>query len=231
MIELFPEGFEEVPVDGGIELAAYTRAGGEERLWQVFGPGASSDVAAGWGEAWRRFHKPIRIGRLWIGPPWDEPDRDAIPVVIDPGQAFGTGSHPTTRLCIEYVLEHQPAALLDLGCGSGVLAIVAAKLGYAPVTALDLDEAAVAAAQSNAEANQVAIEVVLGDALTGVLPRVDVAVANIAREPVEQLAPRIPADELVASGYLVSDEPVLAGWERRGRRELQGWVADRFVRV
>jgi ribosomal protein L11 methyltransferase len=230
MIELFPEGFEEVAVGGGVELAAYTKAGGEERLWQVFGPGVSTDVAAGWGEAWKSFHRPVRIGRLWIGPPWEAPDDGALAIVVDPGQAFGTGAHPTTQLCLEYLLAHEPVGLLDLGCGSGVLAIAAAKLGYAPVTALDLDEAAVAAARLNADANGVEFEIRLTDVLTDELPEVDLAVANIAREPVERVSACVHANELIGSGYLVSDEPRVDGWELRERREILGWAADRFVR-
>ena len=231
LIELFPEGFEEVAVQGGVEFAAYTKAGGEERLWQVFGPGEATAVESGWNEAWKRFHQPIAVGALWIGPPWETPDADLTAVVVDPGQAFGTGGHPTTRLCLEHLVAHEPAALLDLGCGSGVLAIAAVKLGYAPVTALDLDEAAVEAARANAEANDVALDVRQADVLADPLPNADIVVANIAVEPVEQVAGRLGADELIASGYLVSDEPALEGWELRERRELQGWVADLFVRA
>ena len=231
MIELFPEGFEEVPVSGGVELAAYTRAGGEERLWQVFGPGAATNVESGWSEAWKAFHRPVRIGPLWIGPPWESPPPDALAVVVDPGQAFGTGAHPTTQLCVEFLVDHAPVGLADLGCGSGILAIAAAKLGYSPVTGLDLDEAAVEAARANVEANGVAVDVRLLDVLAAPLPRADLVLANIAREPVEQVAGRLPAGELVASGYLVSDEPTLEGWTLVERRELQGWAADRFERA
>lgn len=231
LVELFPEGFEEVEVDGGIEFAAYTKAGGEERLWQVFGPGAATPVDAGWGEAWKRFHRPVEIGRLWVGPPWEEPEEGLLPVVVDPGQAFGTGSHPTTQLCLRFLLEHTPVSLLDLGCGSGVLSIAAAKLGYRPVTALDLDEAAVEAARANANANDVRIDVGRADVLSDPLPRTALALANIAAEPLLAVAGRITAPELVASGYLVSEEPRLDGWEHQERKELQGWVADRFERA
>ena len=231
LIELFPEGFEEVEMDGGIEFAAYTKAGGEERLWQVFGPGAATDVDAGWGEAWKKFHRPVRIGRLWVGPPWEEPDAGLVPVVVDPGLAFGTGAHPTTQLCLRFLLEHDPVSLLDLGCGSGVLSIAAAKVGYGPVRALDLDDAAVAATRANAEANGVAVETGLADVLTDALPEADLALANIASEPLRQLAGRVAAAELVASGYLVSEEPQLDGWKLRERKELQGWAADHFVRA
>ena len=101
MIELFPEGFEELDAAGSLELAAYTNAAGEERIWQAFGGAAASDVDDGWEERWRRFHRPQRVGSLWIGPPWEVPDGDAVAVVIDPGRAFGTGGHPTTRLCLQ----------------------------------------------------------------------------------------------------------------------------------
>jgi ribosomal protein L11 methyltransferase len=231
LIELFPEGFEEVELDGGIEFAAYTKAGGEERLWQVFGPGAATDVDAGWGEAWKKFHQPVRIGTLWVGPPWEDPEAGLVSVVVDPGLAFGTGAHPTTQLCLRFLLEHDPVSLLDLGCGSGVLSIAAAKVGYGPVRALDLDEAAVAATRANAEANGVVVEVGLADVLTDVLPEADLALANIASEPLRAVAGRVPAAELVASGYLVSEEPRLDGWKHEERKELQGWAADRFVRA
>lgn len=231
LIELFPEGFEEVALDGGIEFAAYTKAGGEERLWQVFGPGAATDVEAGWGEAWKRFHRPVRIDRLWVGPPWEEPDEGLIPVFVDPGQAFGTGAHPTTQLCLRFLLAHDPVSLLDLGCGSGVLSIAAAKLGYQPVTALDLDDAAVAATRTNAEANRVELTVARRDVLSDPLPLAHLALANIASEPLGEVAGRIEAAELVASGYLVSEEPELEGWKLEERKELQGWAADRFSRA
>ena len=231
LIELFPEGFEEVALDGGIEFAAYTKAGGEERLWQVFGPGAATDVEAGWGEAWKRFHRPVIIDRLWVGPPWEEPDEGLIPVVVDPGQAFGTGAHPTTQLCLRFLLAHDPVSLLDLGCGSGVLSIAAAKLGYQPVNALDLDDAAVAATRTNAEANRVELTVARRDVLSDPLPLAHLALANIASEPLSEVAGRIEAAELVASGYLVSEEPELGGWKLEERKELQGWAADRFSRA
>jgi ribosomal protein L11 methyltransferase len=228
---MFPEGFEEVALEGGIEFAAYTKAGGEERLWQVFGPGAATEVEAGWSEAWQRFHRPVRVGRLWVGPPWEAPDEDLVTVVVDPGRAFGTGAHPTTQLCLRFLLEREPGSLLDLGCGSGVLSIAAAKLEYEPVTALDLDEAAVEASRMNADANGVAITVALADVLSDPLPAADLALANIASEPLRELAGRIDAGALVASGYLVSEEQHLDGWTVEERKELQGWAADLFVRA
>jgi ribosomal protein L11 methyltransferase len=230
MLDLFPQGFEEVEMDGGLELAAYTTAGGEERLWQVFGPGRVTEVEPDWAERWKQFHRPIRIGALWIGPPWEEPDTKAIPVVIDPGRAFGTGSHPTTQICLEHLLELEPGSLLDLGCGSGVLSIAAARLGFTPVTALDFDEAAVEATQGNAAANGVEIGVMQADVLTDELPEAALAVANIALELCERTGSRLNSRHLVTSGYLESERPELPGWEHAARRVRGGWAADRFER-
>lgn len=230
MLDLFPQGFEEVEMEGGLELAAYTTAGGEERLWQVFGPGRVTEVEPDWAERWKQFHRPIRIGDLWIGPPWEEPDTKAIPVVIDPGRAFGTGSHPTTQICLEHLLELEPGSLLDLGCGSGVLSIAAARLGFAPVTALDFDEAAVEATQGNAAANGVEIRVMQADVLTEELPEAGLAVANIALDLCEQVGSRLTSRQLVTSGYLESERPELPKWKHAARRVRGGWAADRFER-
>jgi ribosomal protein L11 methyltransferase len=159
MIELFPEGFEEIDGEGGLELAAYTNAAGEERIWQAFGGAAASDVEDDWEDRWRQFHKPVRVGSLWIGPPWEEPDEEAIAVVIDPGRAFGTGGHPTTQLCLELLAGEERGSVLDIGCGSGVLSIAAAKLGFEPVLAFDFDPQAVEATERNAADNGVSIAV------------------------------------------------------------------------
>lgn len=231
MIELFPEGFEEIEEDGEVELAAYTGAGGEERLWRVFGPGTVEEVAAGWGEAWKRFHRPVRVGPLWIGPPWEEPDEGAIQVTIAPGRAFGTGAHATTRLCLELLLERERGSVLDLGCGSGVLAIAAAKLGFAPVVALDYEVASLEAARANADANGVELEVRRADVLADSLPGADLALANITAGEVAAVAQRVTARTLITSGYLASERPRPAGWRPAERREVEGWAADLFERA
>lgn len=230
MVQLFPEGFEETEHDGDIELAAYTTPGGEERLWHVFGPGAARDVAPGWEDAWKRFHRPARIGRLWVGPPWEEPDTGALAVIIDPGGAFGTGAHPTTRLCLELLLELEPSSFVDLGCGSGVLAIAAAKLGFEPVHALDVEEAAVSAVQENARANEVVVHAAQADVLTDALPDAAVAAMNVTRALVEGVSERLDAQRLIASGYVSSERPHLAGWRHSARTEREGWAADLFQR-
>jgi ribosomal protein L11 methyltransferase len=230
LVDLFPEGFEESEGGGGeIELAAYTTCGGEERL-RALGPVSATPVDAGWGDAWKRFHRPVRVGPLWVGPPWETPDSGSIPVVIDPGRAFGTGAHATTRLCLELLVELRPSSLVDLGCGSGVLAIAAAKLGFAPVVALDSDEAAVEAAQANSAANSTPLDARRADVLADRLPVADVALANIALPVVERLGERLAAGLLVSSGYLVGAEPQLPSWRLLERREAEGWAADLLTR-
>jgi ribosomal protein L11 methyltransferase len=180
----------------------------------------AEDVREGWEDAWRSFHHGTVVGRLWVGPPWEEPPADALPVVIDPGRAFGTGAHATTRLCLELLQDQEPSSLLDVGCGSGVLAVAAAMLGFAPVAALDLDPVAREATRANAAANRVAVEIV--DA-----PRpASLAVTNIALDVVERILPTLPVARAIVSGYLERDEPAVPGWWRVERRARDGWAAD-----
>jgi ribosomal protein L11 methyltransferase len=202
-----------------LELAAYTE--GEPPFGAVV-----EDVEPGWEDRWREFHRGVRVGPLWIGPPWQLPPRDAVPVVIDPGRAFGTGAHATTRLCVELVAELAPASLLDVGCGSGVIAIAAALLGFSPVLALDVDPAAVDATARNAAANGADVDVRLLDLATDALPSADVAVANISSALVEIVLARTEARVVVASGFLESDHPELGVYRRRERRVRDGWAAD-----
>jgi ribosomal protein L11 methyltransferase len=208
-------------VDRGteVELAAYTD--GEPP------PGALVEaVEDGWEDRWRDFHRPVRVGPFWIGPPWEVAPHDALPVVIDPGRAFGTGAHPTTRLCIELVAELAPTSLVDVGCGSGVISIAAAKLGFTPVTAVDVDPAAVDATLRNATANGVLLDVRELDATTEPVPRSELVAANVSLSIVEALLPRLRVRLVVASGYLDHDEPGLGPFVRRERRTLDGWAAD-----
>ena len=152
---------------------------------------------------------PIRISaRLWIVPSWHEsPDAQAINLELDPGLAFGTGSHPTTRLCLQWLDENIRGgeSVLDYGCGSGILAIAAKKLGAGEVTGVDIDPQAVQASQDNAQRNHVTARFALPDAA----PRAqyDVVVANILSNPLRVLAPALaasvrPGGRIVLSGVL-----------------------------
>ena len=188
------------------------------------------EVEDGWEDRWREFHRPVRIGPLWVGPPWASAPAESIAVFIDPGRAFGTGAHPTTRLCLELLLDLPRTSLLDVGCGSGVLSIAAARLGFRPLTAVDLEEPAVEATRANAEANGVAVDARMLDALAEPLPASELVVANIALAAVTALGAKLEAARLVTSGYLAADRPEPAGYTHRTRRELDGWAADLFDR-
>ena len=222
-----PDGFEEADHADGVELAAYAEAAG--RVIAAF-PGASvSRVADGWEHRWREFHRALEIGPLWVGPPWHSPPAGSIAVVVDPGRAFGTGAHPTTRLCLELLLGETRGSVLDLGCGSGVIAITAAALGFAPVLAVDLDPVAVGVARANAEANGVEVTVGEADVRSAELPAAGLAVANIALDAVCALAGRLRVPRLIASGYRSEDRPEIAGFRPLERRVLDGWAAELLV--
>jgi ribosomal protein L11 methyltransferase len=195
-------------------------------------PGALvEDVAPGWQGRWRDFHRPVRVGPLWIGPPWLEPPSGVRSVVIDPGRAFGTGAHPTTHLCVEFLAELEPGALLDVGSGSGVIAIAGAVLGFSPVFAVDVDPAAVDASTRNAAANGVTLDVRQLDLTASELPAADVAVANISLGAVAAVLARIGASLVITSGYLVAEEPECGSYRRRERRTRDGWAADLYERA
>jgi len=179
-----------------------------------------SEVAEeNWVQLTQSQFDPIRVSdRLWIVPSWhDAPDATAINLVLDPGMAFGTGSHPTTRLCLEW-LERTVAAgnsLLDYGCGSGILAIAGAKLGAHPVAGVDIDPLAVQAARDNAERNQV--DALFADSAEPVAGEYDLVVANILSNPLKVLAPAIcahvrPGGRLALSGILAEQADEIAAF-------------------
>ncbi len=211
MLHIFPDGVEEL--DGA--YAVYTD---EPPLG--FDVVEVEDVAEGWEDAWRSFHHGVRIGRCWVGPPWESPPADAIPVVIDPGRAFGTGAHATTRLCLELLQEAEPTSLLDVGCGSGVLSVAAAKLGFPSVAAFDIDEVALETTAANASANGVSVDVV------GELRPAELAVMNIALDVVEAMLPQLSVERAITSGYLERDQPRVPGWRAVERRVRDDWAAD-----
>jgi ribosomal protein L11 methyltransferase len=211
-------------------LIVYTDQAGAESLRAAFGAVQVEPVAPGWEDEWRRFHVPVLIGPLWIGPPWHEPSPGLTPVVIEPGRAFGTGAHETTRLSIALLLDRPRGSVLDAGCGSGVVAIAAAKAGFRPVVAVDSDEAAVEAAARNAAANAVELEVRRADVLEDELPPADVAVANLTLGAVEVFAERVDATYLVSSGYLVGEEPQLPRFRHLERRAGERFAADLHAR-
>jgi ribosomal protein L11 methyltransferase len=239
LLELAPAGVEEVELgDGVVEYAVYGSPGELPRLPDLraaVGGGlvevSSSEIADDWSERWRRFHVPVQVSSpapglvpsLWVHPPWEAPRGDGatLEIAIDPGQAFGTGGHATTRLCLELLLELAASelgrgALVDMGTGSGVLAIAAAKLGFAPVLALDNDRQSVAAAADNASVNGVDVGVRLHDVRTDTLAptgvevgdvRETVVVANLLRPLLLELARtlRVTPAHLLAGGLLVDE--------------------------
>jgi ribosomal protein L11 methyltransferase len=208
-----------------LELAVYGGPEVEEALRASFTAVTSELVEPGWEDNWRAFHRPVEIGKLWVGPPWEEPPQGLLPVVVDPGAAFGTGAHPTTRLCLELLQELEPASLLDIGCGSGVLAIAAAKLGFSPVVAFDNDPEAIEATLTNTKANGVSLDARLADVLAASLPPAEVAVCNISLQALEELASGLECNTLVASGFLASDDLRLAGYSVVRRQEQADWAA------
>jgi ribosomal protein L11 methyltransferase len=188
---LAPNGVEEERGPDFVEYAIYGGEGELPELGEIdaaVGVGtvevSATEIPDDWADRWRDFHKPLLVGdRLWLRPSWEGPREGAVDLVVDPGQAFGTGAHPTTRLCLEFLLELEAAGeaqgpLTDLGTGSGVLAIAAAKLGWKPVRGYDHEAPALEAAAANAAANGVELE----------LERINL------RERLPELAPTVVAN-------------------------------------
>jgi len=213
MLELFPEGVEEERDGGDVVLAGYA----EEPPAPDLEPQA---VEPGWEDAWRAFHRPVRVGPLWIGPPWFPPEE--VAVVIDPGRAFGTGAHGSTRAALELLagLDRSPA--LDLGCGSGVLSVAALRLGFGPVAAFDVDPLAVGATAENAARNGVEVAVALADVLADPLPSAPLWLANLELGILERLLERADLPARILASGLTADQ-TLGG---SPRAEVDGWAAE-----
>lgn len=204
---LAPNGVEEERGPGFVEYAIYGGEGELPELGEIdaaVGAGtvevSATEIPDDWADRWRDFHKPLLVGdRLWLRPSWEEPRDGAIDLVVDPGQAFGTGAHPTTRLCLQFLLELEAAGeaqgpLTDLGTGSGVLAIAAAKLGWEPVQGYDHEPPAMEAAAANAAVNGVELElerVNLRERLPELAPTV---VANMTSPILRAVAVQLAAD-------------------------------------
>jgi ribosomal protein L11 methyltransferase len=242
LLELAPHGVEELTDGDVVEYAVYGAPGELPALpdLRAAAQGAYVDVsteeiAEDWAERWRSFHRPLVIGdRLTVRPPWEPPGATALDVVVDPGQAFGTGSHATTRLCLELMLALRTRAgsFVDVGCGSGVLAIVAAKLGFAPVIALDYDRAATAATRENARRNGVALDVRDFDMREDQAPAADVGAANVLGGPLVTWAAfqRELPGTLIVSGLLATEaDGIAAAYAQRGHAERRRRVSGEWA--
>ena len=241
LLELAPGGVEQVDGEAFVEFAVYGAPGelpsfppGEASVGGVVVDVSGEPVADDWAERWKRFHEPVLVGeRVYVRPPWAAARRETLNIVVDPGQAFGTGAHPTTRLSMELLLELEPkGSFADLGCGSGVLAMAAARLGFSPVIAVDNEAAALDATRANAAANGVTLDrVERRDLRAEPPPTAETVAANLMRPLLLRLASLIEEhpDTLIVSGLLddEADEVAAAFAPLRERRRLTsgGWSA------
>jgi ribosomal protein L11 methyltransferase len=236
LLPFAPNGVEQVDDGDVVEYAVYGAPGELPQLGELeavageaFVEVRTTEVADDWGEQWRAFHKPLDIGPMHVRPPWEpEPPSDRLDVVIDPGQAFGTGAHDTTRLCLELLSEMEPGGgFMDLGSGSGVLAVAAAKLGWDPVAAVDHERESVAATAENADINEVTVSVERFDLIRGgPAPTAPTVAANILR-PILLAVARAgfdgpPPERLIVSGLLLAEvDGVVEAFARHGLTEAK----------
>ena len=238
LLELAPGGVEEVDLGDRVEYAIYGAPGELPALPDLEAAAGdalvevrTTEVADDWGERWKQFHEPVEIAGLRVRPPWSEA-RDGD-IVIDPGQAFGTGGHQTTRLCLELLADLEPGgALVDAGSGSGLLAIAAARLGFDPVVALDFDPLAVEATEANARVNGVRLaEVRRWDLRDEPVPPARTVLGNLLLPLLRDLRFAEVPDQAIVSGLLVhqADEAAAAfaahGLVEVERRSAGEWSA------
>ncbi len=258
---LSPGGVEETAGEGFVEYAIYGAEGELPDIGELevaTGDGlvevVASEVADDWAERWREFHRPVEVTAgdgsgsargtsLWLRPPWEPEKPDAFEVVIDPGQAFGTGAHPTTRLSLGMLLDLHDQGLAsgpltDLGTGSAVLAIAAAKLGWGPVSGCDHEAVAIEAAVANAAANSVEVGLERSDLKHGLPGLAPTVVANLTAPLLEMVAARMAVESrpqrLICSGLLesergrVEDAFAASGMSPVDFRAMEGWGGLRF---
>jgi len=247
LLELAPNGLEEERGPGWVEFAIYGPPGEVPDVGELQAAAGGSlvdvtttSVPDDWADKWTDFHRPIEVsGRIGVRPSWWDPKDGLIDVVVDPGRAFGTGGHPTTRLCLELLVELEEAGeasgpIADWGTGSGVLAIAAAKLGWSPITGCDRELASLETAQANAKANGVEMSIEGADVREGPPPVAPTVVANLTGNLLRDCAGHLAAggeapETLVCSGML-EDEigEVLAAFAPTGLAESErriegGW--------
>ena len=254
LLELVPGGVEEERGETYVEFAIYGAPGelpAVPDLEAATGEGtveiSSAEVPDGWADRWRDLHGPVVVGgAVRVRPSWVEPDAerrgDLVDIVIDPARAFGTGAHATTRLCIELLLELARSggargALADWGTGSGILAIAAAKLGFSPVVACDHEPAAVEAAEANAAANEMEVEVARVNLREQAPPVAPTVTANLTVPVLTAVAARLTGRvtevprTLICSGLLAGEVDDVgaafapAGLRERTRRSDGDWHA------
>jgi ribosomal protein L11 methyltransferase len=244
LLSLVPSGVQERQLDDDtVEYLIFGKAAELPAMVDIEAAAGTAlvDVARGeieddWAQRWRSFHKPVSVGsgRLRVRPPWEAADSGAeIELVIDPGQAFGTGAHYTTRMCLELMLsladdpQLAGSGVVDIGCGSGVLAIAAARLGFTPVLGLDHEHESVRATLENAAVNGVQLKARHWDLLyDGLPPAAPLVFANLLRP----LLLRIAADgfdgqlplAMIASGLLAEEaDEIASAFAHLGLQETQ----------
>jgi len=223
LLELAPNGVEEERGPGWVEFAIYGPPGEVPELGELqaaAGGGlvdvTTTSVPDDWADRWTDFHRPIEVGgRIGVRPSWWDAKEGLIDVVVDPGRAFGTGGHPTTRLSLALLLELEEEGegsgpLVDWGTGSGVLAIAAGKLGWDPIAACDREPAALEAAAANAEANAVEVALERVDVREAAPPVARTVTANLTASLLTECARHLAAgagrpEALVCSGMLVAE--------------------------
>jgi ribosomal protein L11 methyltransferase len=234
LLPLFAAGVEEREVDGDVEFSLYAPPGelpSRDDIAALAGDAlvdiVAEPVAEGWERRWHEFLRPVRVGDIVVRPPWlDGADDD---LVVDPGVFFGAGTHTTTQLCLQLLQDEEPGGpLCDWGAGTGVLAIAAARLGWEPVLAVEVEPRAIEQISLNAMANRVAVTTRWLDLTADPAPWTPVAVANLPRTVLSRVLVERAPERLIASGLLVGEVAAVAaafGMREERRLEQDGWAA------